>query len=86
LDGPAEGIGLRYRGMSANVWQWVDTTDSAGRKILKGGSWRQSNPANRRSAAHLMQQATLPDSDSGFRCARSVPTWPDTDIWLARLK
>jgi serine/threonine protein kinase len=86
LDGPAEGIGLRYRGMSGNVWQWVDTTDSAGRKILKGGSWRQSNPANRRSAAHLMQQATLPDSDSGFRCARSVPTWPDTDIWLARLK
>src|SRR5882762_7659632 len=24
-DGPAEGIGGRYKGLSGNVWQWVDT-------------------------------------------------------------
>jgi serine/threonine protein kinase len=85
-DGPAEGMGKRYRGMSGNVWQWVDTTDPEGRKLLKGGSWLDPIPANRRAAAQRMQLPERADADSGFRCARSLPTWPDADAWLARLK
>jgi len=26
------------------------------------------------------------DEDSGFRCARSVSAWPDTDFWLSQLQ
>jgi formylglycine-generating enzyme required for sulfatase activity len=85
-DGPAEGIGLRYHGMSGNVWQWVDTTAADGTKYLKGGSWLVDNPANRRAAVQRMEQPTRADSDSGFRCARSVSLWPDADLWLARLR
>jgi serine/threonine protein kinase len=85
-EGPAEGIGGRYHGMSGNVWQWVDTSTPEGTKYLKGGSWLVDNPANRRAAVQRMEQPSRADSDSGFRCARSVAVWPDTDLWLARLK
>ena len=85
-EGPAEGIGYRYRGLSGNVWQWVDTTAADGTKVMKGGSWLEKNPANRRAAAQRMEQPTRADADSGFRCARSVPTWPDTEVWLSRVK
>jgi hypothetical protein len=85
-DGSPGGIGGRYRGLSGNVWQWVDTNSAGGTKILKGGSWLEPNPANRRAATQRMEQPTRADADSGFRCARSVPTWPDTELWLSRLK
>jgi serine/threonine protein kinase len=85
-EGPAEGIGARYHGMSGNVWQWVDATSANGTRILKGGSWLDSNPANRRAAAQRMEQPSRADADSGFRCARTLSTWPDVDVWLARLK
>jgi hypothetical protein len=26
------------------------------------------------------------DEDSGFRCAKSAPVWPDAGLWLAQLK
>jgi serine/threonine protein kinase len=83
-EGLAEGIGYRYRGLSGNVWQWVDTTNANGAKVLKGGSWLEQNPANRRAAVQRMEQPSRADADSGFRCARSAPTWPDADVWLAR--
>jgi hypothetical protein len=85
-EGPAEGIGLRYRGLSGNVWQWVDTVAADGATVMKGGSWLEKNPANRRAAAQRMEQPGRADADSGFRCARSLPTWPDADVWLARVK
>jgi serine/threonine protein kinase len=85
-EGPAEGIGSRYRGLSGNVWQWVDTTAADGTKVMKGGSWLEKNPANRRAAAQRMEQPTRADADSGFRCARSVSSWPDADVWLSRVK
>jgi serine/threonine protein kinase len=85
-DGPDEGIGGRYRGLSGNVWQWVDTSASDGSRILKGGSWMETNPANRRSAVQRMEQPSRADADSGFRCARSSSQWTDVDLWLARLK
>jgi formylglycine-generating enzyme required for sulfatase activity len=82
-DGPVEGIGGRYKGLSGNVWQWVDST-VAGRKVLKGGSWLESNPANKRAATRRYELAGRADEDSGFRCAKSAPAWPDAALWLAQ--
>jgi formylglycine-generating enzyme required for sulfatase activity len=84
-DGPAQGIGGRYRGLSANVWQWVDSSYS-NYKILKGGSWFDPNPANKRAAARLYLHPNEATDDSGFRCARTLGSWPDTDMWMAQLK
>jgi formylglycine-generating enzyme required for sulfatase activity len=84
-DGPAEGIGGRYKGLSGNVWQWVDTK-VGGRKVLKGGSWLEPNPANKRAATRRYELASRADEDSGFRCAKSEPAWPDTDLWLAQIQ
>lgn len=84
-DGPAGGIGGSYRGLSGNVWQWVDTTID-GRKVLKGASWLEPNPANRRAATRRYELAARADEDSGFRCAKSVAAWPDAELWLSRLK
>jgi formylglycine-generating enzyme required for sulfatase activity len=82
-DGPAEGIGGRYRGLSGNVWQWVDTRVGE-RKVLKGGSWLEPNPANKRAATRREELPSRADEDSGFRCARSVPVWPDADLWMSQ--
>jgi formylglycine-generating enzyme required for sulfatase activity len=87
-EGPAEGIGHRYKGLSGDVWQWVNTsvnTKGCACKVLKGGSWLESNPANKRAATRRYGVPDRPDEDSGFRCARSVPAWPDVDLWLAEL-
>ncbi|MGO9993262.1 MAG: caspase family protein [Steroidobacteraceae bacterium] len=83
-DGPAEGIGGRYKGLSGNVWQWVDST-VGGRKVLKGGSWLETNPANKRAATRRYELSNRADEDSGFRCAKSVPAWPDAEVWLAQI-
>jgi formylglycine-generating enzyme required for sulfatase activity len=84
-EGPAEGIGGRYRGLSGNVWQWVDTK-VGGRKVLKGGSWLEPNPANKRAATRRYELSNRADEDSGFRCAKSTQAWPDAEIWLAQLQ
>jgi formylglycine-generating enzyme required for sulfatase activity len=84
-DGPAEGIGGRYRGLAGNVWQWVDT-EINGRKLLKGGSWLETNPAFKRAATRRYDVADRADEDSGFRCARSVSTWPDAELYAAQLR
>jgi formylglycine-generating enzyme required for sulfatase activity len=83
-EGPAGGIDHRYYGMSGNVWEWVSTQVN-GNGVLKGGSWLETNPANKRSAARRTEIPTMADSDSGFRCAQDVPAWPDAEVWLAQL-
>jgi formylglycine-generating enzyme required for sulfatase activity len=84
-DGPAGGIGGRYKGLSGNVWQWVDSK-VGNRRVLKGGSWLETNPANKRAAARRYELPSRADEDSGFRCAKSVPAWPDAELWLAQLR
>jgi formylglycine-generating enzyme required for sulfatase activity len=87
-DGPGEGIGERYRGLSGDVWQWVNTSappKTCACKVLKGGSWLESNPANKRAATRRYGAPDRPDEDSGFRCARSVSAWPDADLWMAQI-
>jgi formylglycine-generating enzyme required for sulfatase activity len=83
-DGPAEGLGGRYRGLSGNVWQWVDTKVN-GRRVLKGGSWLEPNAANRRAATRRYELAHRADEDSGFRCARTLSKWPDAEQWMSSL-
>ena len=85
-DGPPEGIGGRYRGLSGNVWQWVDKKVDGGRVVLKGGSWLEPNPANKRAAAHLFEAPNRADEDSGFRCVKRLAGWPDADVWMSRLR
>ncbi|HXW73340.1 MAG TPA: caspase family protein [Steroidobacteraceae bacterium] len=93
-DGPPEGIGGGYKGLSGSVWQWVDTsiythlaaTKSCACKVLKGGSWLETNPANKRAATRRYGVPDRADEDSGFRCARSTTAWPDAALWMGRLR
>jgi serine/threonine protein kinase len=87
-DGPAEGVDGSLRGLSGNVWEWVDTPGQGGpsRKTLKGGSWLEQSAANRRSAARRSEVADSADSDSGFRCAISLDEWPDALFWIKGLR
>jgi len=87
-DGPAEGVDGTLRGLSGNIWQWVDTTGAGGdgRKVLKGGSYLEQSPANRRAAVRRSERANRADSDSGFRCARSQEAWPDAPFWVNGLR
>jgi formylglycine-generating enzyme required for sulfatase activity len=93
-DGPREGIAGIYRGLSGHVWEWVDT-EVAGMALLKGGSWMETNPANKRAAVRRIQAAVVEtddgrrvafaDSVSGFRCAKSVAAWTDSAFWIDSL-
>jgi formylglycine-generating enzyme required for sulfatase activity len=83
--GHGGGIGDRYYGLSGNVWQWVDSSYDAKHKVLKGGSWKEPTPANKRAASRRGELPDRADDDSGFRCARSLQSWPDSDLWMAQL-
>jgi len=90
--GPSEGIGGRYRDLSAVVWQWVNTDHVAQGtgneviegKVLKGGSWHQRNLADNRAAVRRYAPSDVPDDATGFRCAKSTAAWPDVDLWVNR--
>jgi formylglycine-generating enzyme required for sulfatase activity len=85
-DGPAQGIGGRYKGLAGEVWQWVDTR-VADHRVLKGASWLEANPANQRAAVRTYSPIPeLAFDDSGFRCAHSATVWPDADLWLSQLR
>jgi serine/threonine protein kinase len=87
-SGLAEGPDGTLHGLSGDVWEWVDTAGAggAGRKTLKGGSWLETNAANRRAAAHRSEVATRADADSGFRCAQSQAEWSDAEFWVKPLR
>jgi formylglycine-generating enzyme required for sulfatase activity len=84
-DGPAEGIGGSFRGLSGAVWEWVNT-DVNGRKVLKGGSWRDTNPANKRAATRGYELPNQANGSTGFRCAQSATEWPDADYWMSQIR
>ncbi len=55
--------------LAGNVWEWTSSRDDRGRQALKGGSFRDANPANLRSAAEMWRPPDDTSSDWGFRCA-----------------
>ncbi len=65
-----------YFDLAGNVWEWT-ATDEGSKAVLKGGSWAETNPANLRSAAQLIEDETHTSEDVGFRCARDAETWPE---------
>ncbi len=83
-EGPPQGIGGAFRGLSGAVWEWVDT-EVGGRKVLKGGSWLETNPANKRAATRGYELANRANGSTGFRCVRSSAQWPDAQFWLSQL-
>jgi formylglycine-generating enzyme required for sulfatase activity len=100
-DGPTGGIGGRFKGLSGTVWQWVDANIDRGTiqglkhdygpqwsnpKVLKGGSWLESNPADKRAAVRRYEVPERAFEDNGFRCAKLVSAWADADIWLSQLQ
>ncbi len=84
-DGPSEGVGGAYHGLSGAVWEWVNT-DVGVRKILKGGSWRETNPANKRAATRGYELPNRGNGSTGFRCAQSVAEWPDAELWMSQIR
>jgi formylglycine-generating enzyme required for sulfatase activity len=83
--GPAGGIGDRYHGLSGNVWQWVDSRYDSTHHVVKGGSFVDANPANRRTTSRGGEEPLYASDDAGFRCARTLKAWPDVDYWMAQL-
>ena len=61
--------------LAGNVWEWTATSVPDGR-LLKGGSWKEGNPANLRAAARLSLPADYTSADVGFRCVRGPDSTP----------
>ncbi len=58
--------------MVGNVWEWCENDHSAGKKVLRGGSWldvSRGARVSRRGGVELLTRAGF----IGVRCARSVP-------------
>ena len=65
--------GYDYAG---SVWEWV--WDKPGKKaVLKGGSFREVNPADFRLANQRHSPEDVANSDDGFRCVKDVDEWPE---------
>lgn len=62
--------------LTGNVWEWVRL--QSGDYGLKGGSYREFNPANMRTPVRREEVAGLTLSDDGIRCAFDAEAWPPT--------
>jgi serine/threonine protein kinase len=64
------------RGLGDGVLEWVDGGSSTER-VMRGSSWLDANPVNRRLAMRRLLGPSHAFTDSGFRCAQSAQRWPD---------
>ncbi|MBC8187655.1 MAG: SUMF1/EgtB/PvdO family nonheme iron enzyme [Proteobacteria bacterium] len=59
--------------LAGSVWEWTSTPSVSGeRKIFKGGSWAEGNPAYLRSAAFSEDDPDYSSISLGFRCAKNL--------------
>lgn len=59
--------------LAGSVWEWTSTSSASGeRKIFKGGSWAEGNPAYLRSAAFSEDDPDYSSISLGFRCASDL--------------
>jgi formylglycine-generating enzyme required for sulfatase activity len=63
------------RGLGGMLWEWVDG-GTATERVLRGGSWLDTDPVHQRLAMRGLENPARAHVDTGFRCARSVDTWP----------
>ena len=61
--------------MAGNVWEWTASDHDAGGKVLRGGSWRNSQ-TSLRSAHRIMSLPLFKYHYVGFRCAHSATASP----------
>ncbi len=57
-------------GMGGSVWEWVADDGPDGRRWVKGGSWRSTDPAELRGAHRQVADPSRPGPDVGVRCVR----------------
>jgi len=58
-----------HRNLAGNVAEWTATATGEER-VIRGGSWLETNPAKLRAAARTAESPDYTGSDLGFRCAR----------------
>lgn len=58
-----------HRNLAGNVAEWTDTAVGEDR-VVRGGSWLETNPAKLRAAVRTSEASDYTASDLGFRCAR----------------
>jgi hypothetical protein len=61
------------RHMAGNVAEWTATAANEER-VIRGGSWLETNPAKLRAAARMSESPEYSSSEVGFRCARDPHT------------
>ena len=64
------------RGLGDGVLEWADGGTKTER-VLRGASWLDTNPVYQRLAMRRLLRLPNAFLDSGFRCAKSVESWPD---------
>lgn len=60
--------------LAGSVWEWTASTNGPN-AVLKGGSFRATNPTEMRAAARLLLNPAQSYGDVGFRCAHDLETW-----------
>jgi len=63
------------RGLGDGLLEWIDGGTPANR-VLRGASWLDTNPVNQRLAMRRLPGPIHALLDTGFRCSRSVDSWP----------
>jgi serine/threonine protein kinase len=66
------------RGLGDGVLEWVNGVVTPGR-VLRGASWLDKDPLNQRLASRRVFDDPRIHAflDTGFRCAKTVQSWPD---------